>query len=224
MTLKGMKSLEQAHVVLYDKGLNKILLKHTQPSCKRVDVSLYNLSGDIARINVFYAYRYGAAVRLISEDFPDYNEIEYAHQRGLQVKLVQGVSGMLSAPASIGISLTRRGINESIWVSSEGAPFSDETRLTELFYAAQSSACIIMKTQVNLIPKISTIFKTARGEQEPIAVMFHDRKNIKGTVGNLCVPVNAGELRNHGPVILIIGKIAAENLDFCIPEIFNLAI
>jgi len=69
ITVKGLKALARADVILYDALASKVLLEHVQPLCKLVYVGKRQgkkefSQDEINQLIVFYARRYRSVVRL----------------------------------------------------------------------------------------------------------------------------------------------------------------
>src|SRR5690606_13985025 len=91
-----------------------------------------------------------------------HEELEYAQRRGIQVEVIPGLSSSLAAPASVGIPLTKRGINESFWVST-GTCTSGQAS-DDLLLAAQSGATVVILMGMANLNAIVTTFCNVRGK------------------------------------------------------------
>lgn len=121
ITVKGVKALRSAGVVLYDHGVNETLLLEYAPMAVKVFVGKRRRQEalsqeDVNELVVEYAEKYGHVVRLKSHDSPDAAEIGYAQSRGLQVEYVPGVTNWLGAmpeipPKEFTSSLTKAKLN-----------------------------------------------------------------------------------------------------------------
>src|SRR5215204_455501 len=125
ITLKAVKALEKADVILYDALVSEQLLAHARTDVKLIFVGKRKgrkeLSQDeINELVVFYSSRIPCVVRLKGGDpfvfGRGHEELAYASRRGISVEVIPGISSALAAPASAGIPLTKRGVNESFWV------------------------------------------------------------------------------------------------------------
>lgn len=219
ITIKGVKALQQADVILYDALAPEALLTHALPSCKLINVG--KRSGkhsfpqdEINQLIIFYAYRYGTVVRLKGGDpyvfGRGHEELQYAQKRGLAVEVVPGISSALAGPASIGIPLTKRGINESFWVIT-GTLTSGEIS-NDITLAAQSSATIVILMGMSNLKTICDIFSDARGELESAAIIQNatrsDQKVVISNITSLCRVAEENEM--SAPAIIVIGKVVDE--------------
>ena len=145
ITVKGIKALQQADVVMYDALVHPDLLDYCRPDALKVYVGkrrgAYScVQEDINPLIVHYAQQYGHVVRLKGGDSfvfgRGFEEIEFARQHGIETAVVPGLSSSYAVPASAGIPLTTRGLSESFWVvtgTTKAGQFSKDLQL-----AAQS--------------------------------------------------------------------------------------
>ncbi len=219
ITVKGLKAIQKANVILYDALASPILLEHAMPSCKLVYVGKRKgkkefSQDEINQLIVFYATRYGSVVRLKGGD-PNvfgrgHEELEYAARRGVSIQVIPGVSSSIAAPTAAGIPLTKRGVNESFWVVT-GTLSSGELS-NDIYLAAQSSATIIVLMGMSHLGAITSIFQEARSSFEPIAIIQHatlpEQKVVTGTMFNIHQQVLENEISS--PAVIVIGKVVNE--------------
>jgi uroporphyrin-III C-methyltransferase len=221
ITIKGLKAIEKADVILYDALASKELLTYVKAGCKLVYVGKRKgkrafTQEEINQLIVFYAYQYPIVMRLKGGDpfvfGRGHEELEYAMKRGVKVEVIPGISSALSAPASAGIPLTKRGVNESFWVIT--GTLSNGSVSSDLVHAARSTATIIVLMGMSQLTEIMTLFKTARGEKEPVAIIQHatlpEQKAIQGTVGS--IQEIARQQNIESPAVIVIGKVVEESL------------
>lgn len=221
ITIKGLKAIQKADVILYDALASTILLEHALPSCKLVYVGKRKgkkefSQDEINQLIVFYATRYGSVVRLKGGD-PNvfgrgHEEMEYAARRGVSIQVIPGISSSIAAPSAAGIPLTKRGVNESFWVVT-GTLSSGELS-NDIHLAAQSSATVIVLMGMSHLSSITSIFQDARSPFEPIAIIQHatlpEQKVVTGTV--LDIHQQVLEKGISSPAVIVIGKVVNERL------------
>ncbi|WP_276366475.1 uroporphyrinogen-III C-methyltransferase [Chryseolinea sp. H1M3-3] len=220
ISVKGLKTVQRADVILYDALVSPELLEFAPAFCKKVYVGKRKgkkefLQEEINQLIVFYATRFGCVVRLKGGD-PNvfgrgHEEMEYANRRGIKVEVIPGISSALAAPSSAGIPLTKRGINESFWVIT-GTLSSGEIS-NDIALAAQSSATVIVLMGMSHLQKIAELFKTFRSPEEPVALIQEattsNQKIAIGTAGNICQSAHAAGITS--PAVIVIGKVVDEN-------------
>lgn len=219
ITVKGLKAIERAQVILYDALASPELLKYAQPDCKLISVGKRKgrhtfPQDEINQLIVFYASRYGTVVRLKGGDpyvfGRGHEELEYAQRRGIQVEVIPGLSSSLAAPASVGIPLTKRGVNESFWVST-GTCTSGQAS-DDLLLAAQSGATVVILMGMANLNAIVTAFCNVRGKHEPIAIVQEaTTSNEKIVIGDLdSIESLVKENAMGSPAVIVIGRVVEE--------------
>jgi len=220
ITLKGMRALQQARVVLYDALVSPELLGFAKADCKKVFVGKRRgkkefSQEEINQLLVFYATRYGHVVRLKGGDpfvfGRGHEEVEYVHRRGIAVEIVPGISSALAAPAAAGIPVTKRGTNESFWVVT-GTLASGEIS-ADLELAAQSSATIIVLMGMANLKEIASLVSHYRSPQEPVAIIQYAtcpaERIVRGDTATIEAQVEAGKISS--PAVIVIGKVVDES-------------
>lgn len=220
MTVKGMKAIARAEVILYDALVDSRLLQEAKPGCRMVYVGKRKgkkefPQEEINRLLVFYASRFKHVVRLKGGDpyvfGRGHEELEFAQRHGLNVEVIPGISSSLAAAGAAGIPLTKRGVNESFWVVTGTLSSGELSNDIEL--AAKSSATVVVLMGMSHLPKIAELFGTARSSSEPIAVIqeatWATQKIAIGTAQTILEKVKAGELSS--PAVIVIGKVVLES-------------
>src|SRR5690606_10887581 len=122
-----------------------------------------------------------------------------------------GISSAIAAPASIGIPVTKRGVNESFWVIT--GMLASGKLSKDINLAAQSSATVIILMGMTHIQSIMKIFEKYRSSLEPAAVIQHattfQQKAVTGNISNICN--NALTKGITSPAVIIIGKVVNES-------------
>jgi uroporphyrin-III C-methyltransferase len=216
ITMKGLRAVRSANVILYDALVSPDLLKEAPSSCKLVYVGKRRAHKEFSQIEinqllVFYAERYNNVVRLKGGDpfvfGRGHEEMEYAMKHGVSVDVVPGISSSYSAPSCAGIPLTVRGVNESFWVVT-GTVSSGEISV-DLHKAAETNATIIVLMGLSHLEEIANLISSTRGQQEPMAVIQHatlpTQKVIVGTATTIYQ--KATEENIASPAIIVIGKV-----------------
>jgi uroporphyrin-III C-methyltransferase len=219
ISVKGMKALSKADVILYDALVSKELFSYAKPGCKLVYVGKRKgkkefPQDEINKLLVFYATRFENVVRLKGGD-PNvfgrgHEEFEFVSRHGIDVDLIPGISSAIAAPSAAGIPLTKRGVNESFWVIT--GTLSSGEMSNDIHLAAKSSATVIILMGVSHLEKIARLFLKERSSSEPIAVIqeatMPGQKVVTGTVSNIARLVCDNGITS--PAVIIIGKVVGE--------------
>lgn len=221
ITLKGIKAISSADVILYDALANPVLLGHAPETTLKIFVGkragLHQKQQlEINKMIVGYARSMGHVVRLKGGDpyvfGRGHEELEYALSHDIPGSYIPGVSSSIAVPGLCGIPLTKRNINESFMVVT--GTLKDGSISNDLFMAAQSSATIVILMGINKLKSIIEIFKTFRGEEEPIALIQNGSlANQKMLTGRLRDILKKQDTEPIGsPALIVIGKVILEQL------------
>lgn len=215
ITLKGIKALQRADVVLYDALVSEEILKLIPAHVpawsvgKRAGSHSFH-QDDINALIVEFAFQYGHVVRLKGGDpfifGRGHEEIEHAIANGLEVAAVPGISSALSVPSTLDIPLTKRGISESFWVvtgTTKSGAISNDIAL-----AAQSSATVVILMGLNKINEIMQIFQLHGKKETPVAVIQNgtlpSQRFVVSTVSSVAEEVTKTGIGS--PAIIVIGE------------------
>jgi uroporphyrin-III C-methyltransferase len=223
ITLKAMKVLQQADVILYDAFVCEELLQQAKPACKLIaagqkeDGSGFSQE-EVHRLIVSFATSHRCIVRLKNDDpFASgrgHEELEYALRHGIRAEVIPGISRALAVPASVGIPLTKRGVNESFWVVVGSAGSGEMS--PDLLLAAQSSATVIVLNGIAHLQAIAKLFQETRATSEPVAIIGQatgpEQRITIGTAGSIIH--DAGDLPFTPHDMIVIGKVVEE----CTPQ------
>lgn len=215
ITLKAIKALENADVVLYDALVNEELLQYAKHAeiifvGKRFGCHAYS-QNQINDLIVSMAKKYGHVVRLKGGDPFVFGrgseEIDFVQQFDIETAIVPGISSALGVPASNGISLTQRKIAESFWVIT--GTTSDHKLSKDVALASQSSATVVILMGMNKLDEIVSLYQSNRTDDLPIAIIQNGTKNTEkkavGTISTITQLVKDNELAS--PAIIIIGEV-----------------
>jgi uroporphyrin-III C-methyltransferase len=215
ITLKAIKALESADVVLYDALVNEELLKYAEQAeiifvGKRFGCHAYN-QDQINDLIVSMAKNKGHVVRLKGGDPFVFGrgseEIDFAHQFDIETAIVPGISSALGVPASNGISLTQRKVSESFWVIT--GTTSDHKLSKDVALASQSSATVVILMGMNKLAEIVALYQNNRTDDLPIAIIQNgtktNQKKVIGCISTIEKLVKENQIAS--PAIIIIGEV-----------------
>ena len=221
ITVKGIKALQQADVVMYDALVHTDLLDYCRPNALKVYVGkrrgAYScMQEDINPLIVHYAQQYGHVVRLKGGDSfvfgRGFEEIEFARQHGIDTQVIPGLSSSYAVPASAGIPLTTRGVSESFWVitgTTKAGQLSNDLHL-----AAQSTATVVILMGMHKLADIMAVFAGSGKSETPVAIIQNgtlaDQQKVVGRVQDILEKVNESGIGN--PAIIVVGGVAGLSL------------
>ena len=177
ITLKAIKALQAADVVLYDALVDVALLEYA-PNAEHIFVGkrkgCYAYQQEqINDLIVSRAKTHGHVVRLKGGDPFVFGrgaeEMEYAASKGVKVAMVPGISSSVAVPASQNIPVTKRGSAESFWVIT--GTTKEHKLSTDVALAAKSNATIVILMGMGKLAEIVELFKLEGKADMPIAII-----------------------------------------------------
>jgi uroporphyrin-III C-methyltransferase len=217
-TIKGVKALENANVVLYDALAHPNILKYAHPDAELIFVG--KLKGvcqfkqeDINDLMISKAKEKGTVVRLKGGDpfifGRGHEEKQYAESLGVEVEVIPGLSSCYSVPELAGIPLTRRGVNESFWVVT--GTTKEHLLSEDVYEAVKSKATVVILMGMSQLEEIVTIYQNEGKGHLPIAIIqrgsWETEKRGLGTINSILNVVKEKELKS--PAVIIIGEVAS---------------
>ncbi len=217
ISLKGIKALKTANVILYDALVDEQLLAYAPSEAIKVYVG--NPSGDenfsqdvVNQLMVDYALNFGHVVRLKGGDLfvfgRGYEELDYAASYSIEATVIPGISSAISVPGLQGIPVTHRGLSDSLWIL---AGSDDKGNLSEeLKDAAQSRATVVVLLGFDKLPAIVALYQAVGKGRLPVAVIQNgsmaNEKVAIGLVNTIEEVAEEKEIDNTGPVLLVFGN------------------
>ena len=216
ISLKGIKAIQSADVVLYDALVSTELLTYAPAHARIVYVGKRRgrcefVQQDLNQLIVDYALNYGHVVRLKGGDSfvfgRGYEEITFAKEFGIETTVVPGISSSIAVPALAGIPLTCRGVSESFWVLT--GTTKNHTLSKDIAKAAQSTATLVILMGMQHLSQIVQTLLEAGKADTPIAIIQNgstsDEKIGLGTVRDIIEVTENEGLSN--PAIIVIGDV-----------------
>ncbi|RKO72247.1 uroporphyrinogen-III C-methyltransferase [Sphingobacterium puteale] len=223
ISLKGIKAIQKADVILYDALVNDELLDYAKADCIKIYVGkraeqLSTSQDEINRLLVDYALNYGHVVRLKGGDPFVFGrggeEIDHVAQYGIETAVIPGISSAIGLTGLQQIPLTYRGISESFWVITGSK--SDGSLSSDLYLAAESNATVVVLMGYGKLAEIVAIYQEKNLHHLPIALIQNgslpNEKVVLGTIDNILD--ESTEKRVGVPAIIIIGEVVAKHRSF----------
>jgi len=218
ISLKGVKALNTADVVLYDALVNGALLNHAPEHAIKIFVGGQSdgeaFSQDaVNKLMIDYALNYGHVVRLKSGDpfvfAKGFEEINFAESYSIKTEIVPGISSAIGVPGLHKIPMIYGNMSESFWVLS-GVNSKGELS-SDLKGAAKSKATVVVLMGIEHIREIAAIFIAEGKDRLPVAVIengsAHDEKTIVGVVETIAELVEDHKVSS--PALLVFGDVVS---------------
>lgn len=220
ITVKAVKALQAADVVLYDALIDPVLLAYCRPEAEKIYVGKRpggvppGESHSQDAINFLIVEKALAGLHVVRLKGGDpfvfgrgQEELDVARRYGIETAYVPGVSSALAGPGSVGIPLTARGTNESFWVVT--GTKSDGSLAKDLCLALCSSATIVVLMGMNKLAEIADLCRKMGRAGLPAAIIQSatttDERWAAGTAAEL--PRLALEHKLSNPAVIVLGEV-----------------
>ena len=230
ITLKAIKVLKSADVVLYDALVNDELLDYVNPDAEILFVGkrrgCYRYQQEqINDLIVSYGKSHGHVVRLKGGDSFIFGrgaeEMEYAASNGLETAIVPGISSSMAVPAMQNIPVTKRGSSESFWVIT--GTTKEHKISSDVALAAKSNATVVVLMGMGKLDQIVELFKQEGKHNLPVAIIQEGTRTGEkigiGTVDTIEDVVAKQELSN--PAIIVLGEVVKHRQDLINIKLFQ---
>ena len=219
ITVKGMRCLEDAQVVVYDRLLDPSLLEFAPPTAEKIFVGKERgrqalTQDEINALLVKQSLSGKVVVRLKGGDpfvFGRGGEEALALvERGISFEIVPGITSAIAAAAYSGIPITHRKVATCFTVvSGSEDPSKPESVIPWEVLAKTGGTLVVLMGWAALTSIMETLQKSGMAPETPVALVQWGTWNKQRTVtGNLSNVVAIGkEAGLNPPVIAIIGDV-----------------
>jgi len=217
MTIKSLRLIKEAEVIIYDRLANPEILKKAPKTCKFINVGKANGThlvpqDQINEIIYESALKYKNVIRLKGGDPFVFGrggeEALYLKQKGIKFDIVPGISSPISVPAYAGIPVTQRGITTSFRVVT-GHEARDKTTSQINWDSFNTDETIVFLMGLHNIDKITKNLMSISGKPAdyPVAVISKgttdEQKVVIGTLKNITQKAKALPT----PALIVVGKV-----------------
>lgn len=217
LTLKAVRALHDADVVMIDDLVNPAVLEHC-PSARIVHVGkrggCRSTPQDfIHRLMLRYARQGKCVVRLKGGDPCIFGrgseEAEWLGVRGIEVELVNGITAGLAGATNCGIPLTLRGVARGVTLIT--AHTQDDSCLNWSALARSGTTLVVYMGVAKLEDIRSSLMTGGLDSRTPVAMIENaslpHQRELRSTLTSMYEDALAFELKS--PAILVIGRVAA---------------
>ena len=223
ITVKGVKAIASADVILYDALVNSALLAYAPKDALKIYVGKRNSNhtytqDQINTLIVDFAFSHGHVVRLKGGDpfvfGRGHEELAHAESFNIETTVVPGISSSIAVPELQGIPVTNRGTSESFWVitgTTSAGKLSNDIKL-----AAQSTATIVILMGLNKLAEIIDVFQKEGKQNTAVAIIQNGSlPNEKIALGTIDTIIEiAKEEKVAAPAIIVIGDVVKLHKEF----------
>ena len=219
ITVKGLRALEQAQVVVYDRLVDPVLLEAAPESAERIFVGKARgrqqlTQPEINQLLVDKAAQGLNVVRLKGGDPFVFGrggeEALELKANGLPFEIVPGVTSAIAGPAYAGIPVTHRGIATTFTVvSGSEDPSKSESTVPWEILAKNGGTLVVLMGWASLEKILGTLQKEGLPPTTPAALVqwgtWSDQQTVTGNIENILELGKDAGLTP--PVITVIGEV-----------------
>ena len=210
ITLKAVKALEKAEVVIYDRLANEEILKHS-PNAKLIYVGKKagehsKSQNEINKILVDEAKKYQEVVRLKGGDPFVFGrggeEVLALQDEGIEVDMIPGVTSAIGVPTTIGLPVTHRAVATSFTVVTGHEDPTKKEKQVKWDYTADT---VVVLMGIGNIKENTMEMMKYRDPKTPVCVIEKgttpDERVITGTLENI------SQKDINPPALLVVGNV-----------------
>ena len=218
ITMKGMRAIQQAEVILYDALVNTELLNYSLKA-EKIFVGkrrgYKRFSQEMIQDIMIAKAQEGKRVLRLKGGDPmifgrAWEEVEAVREAGIELEIIPGISAFSGVAAGNQVPITRRGVSESLWICT--GTTSEGTISKDLKLAAQSTATVVIYMGIANLERIIETFSAYHPGHFPVAIIQEattpKEKIIVGTLSTIVEMRQKSGIEN--PAIIIIGYAAIE--------------
>jgi uroporphyrinogen III methyltransferase/synthase len=224
ITVRGLRCLETADVVVYDPAVHPRLLRHARAGAEKIDIGTLS-SEPVERDAVCYLLaekaREGKVVaRLKSGDAVGFDqsafEAAFLRDQNIQFEVVPGLLPAVAAAAYAGLALDTAAAGATVRIvrGLESRQASESIDWTSL--ADTRDAVILHGDSAQLASAIGALVSHGRSANESAALVFDAtlprQETTVGTIGELARRLHEQPVRHAGVLIIGLGTAPRERL------------
>jgi len=216
LTVKALKMVQQADVIIYDRLANPTILEEAKNGCEFIYVGKedgrHTLPQDEINETIYQsALKNDIVVRLKGGDPFVFGrggeEGIYLKERGIDFEIIPGITSAVSVPTYAGIPVTHRGVAVSFKViTGHESPDKKESQVD--WKSLKSNDTIVFLMGLHNLEKISSkLIEIGKSKDFPIAVIskgtMKDQEVVISTLEN--ITKDAKDLTT--PALIVVGNV-----------------
>lgn len=216
ITVRGLRCLMAADVVLHDRKVDPRLLRYARPEAERIPlqaVAPHTTEHDAICLLMVEKVREGKVVaRLTVDDFFLFGssgpEVLFLNSEKVPFEVIPGIPSALAAPAYAGVPVTYPGAGETIVIAGERDPAAHAD--TDWARVARLGGTFVCHAGARRIADVArSLILHGRDGSEPAALIFSGtlpyQDTIEGTLEE--IGLRASETVHSDPGTLVVGKV-----------------
>ncbi len=229
MTVRGLRLLRDAHVVVYDQLVNPVLLEEVPFDAERIFVGKQAgrhciAQGEINSVLIDHARRGFDVVRLKGGDPFVFGrggeEAEALADAGIVFEIVPGVSSAVAVPAYAGIPLTHRDYASSFAVVTGHEAVKSKSLVDWAKLATAVDTLVILMGLHNLPAIVAKLVANGRSADTPVAVIHQGTTEQQKTAVGTLADIVEKSASLKAPALIVVGEVVrlADKLDWFVRD------
>ncbi|GJP57235.1 hypothetical protein CLOM_g16263 [Closterium sp. NIES-68] len=221
LTLKAVRALQSADLVLYDRLVSPAILRLAAPSARLLYVGKAagyhtRTQAEILHLLLAFAEAGAAVVRLKGGDPLVFGrggeEMEYLQAQGIRVQIVPGITAASGIAAELGVPLTHRGVANSVRFLTGHKRKGGDDPLYAATTAADPDATLVVYMGLATLPALAARL-LANGLPTSTPAVAVERgttaaqRTVFATLEDLPAAVSTAQLVS--PTLIVIGQVVA---------------
>ena len=217
LTLKAVRALQQAQIVMIDDLVNPAVLEHC-PNARVISVGKRGgcrstPQAFIHRLMLRYSRQGKCVVRLKGGDPCIFGrgseEADWLQQFGIQVEMVNGITAGLAGATNCGIPLTLRGVSRGVTLVT--AHTQDDSSLNWTALAQGGTTLVVYMGVAKLSEIQDSLLVGGMRSDMPVAMIENaslpNQRECRSNLAHMQLAAHDFQLKS--PAILVIGEVAA---------------
>jgi uroporphyrinogen III methyltransferase/synthase len=219
ISVRGLRCLEQADVVVYDHLVHSRLLRAAPARAERIDVGAaapQPLEQEAICLLLAEKAREGRTVVRLKWGDPFFfdsggKEAIFLHEQGIRFEVVPGIPATVAAPSYAGVPVTYPGAGETVTFVRGHEDGSNHPPKIDWAALARLDGTIVCYAGTRQIPAIlASLVEHGRAPTESAAIIQNgtlpDQRTLSGTLEELARRIEQEPLR--APSIIVVGSVA----------------
>jgi uroporphyrinogen III methyltransferase/synthase len=219
LTIKGLKCLKKANVVVYDFHLNAQVLNYVNHDAEFIYAGKrgghHTMTQDEINVVLVQKAKEGKVICRLKGGDPFVfgrggEEAEALSMEGIEFEVVPGVSSAVAAPAYAGIPLTHRLYSSSFAVIPG---YEDATKIGSAIdwskLAAGVGTLVFLMAVKNVDTIVQKLIENGRSPNTPVAVIRWgtrpDQRTIVSTLGGIAALIKEKDIKP--PAVMVVGEV-----------------